>query len=175
LTEEETSAGEGSGEVDEDREALRAELGDDLLDFRRVHPESADEQLWLTVPARAAVRAAGLLRNQGFSYFSYAAAVDYLEREPRFEVVYSVVDLSKRRRAQLKVVAEEGEPPTVPSLSYVWKGADWHEREAFDLMGIHFSGHPDLRRIAMPDEWSGHPQRKDYVISELVLPRPGPG
>jgi NADH-quinone oxidoreductase subunit C len=59
-----------------------------------------------------------------------------------------------------------GEDEKVPSLVSVWKGADWHEREAYDLLGISFSGHPDLRRILLPDEWKGHPLRKDYVLAE---------
>jgi NADH-quinone oxidoreductase subunit C len=88
--------------------------------------------------------------------------VDYLGwKEPRFEVVYHLASLRKRHRIRLKVALEERDA-VVPTLTGVWKGVDWFEREAFDLYGIRFEGHPDLRRILMYPEFEGHPLRKDY-------------
>jgi NADH-quinone oxidoreductase subunit C len=81
----------------------------------------------------------------------------------RFAVSYHLLSVSERpRRVRLQVWLDDGEP--VPSVIGVWPTADWHEREAFDLMGIEFSGHPNLRRILMDDDWVGHPLRKDYPI-----------
>lgn len=87
--------------------------------------------------------------------------VDYLGRTPRFEVVYHLLSLTKRQRVRLKVQLEESDLE-VPSVISVWKGVDWFEREAWDMYGIRFAGHPDLRRILMYEEFEGHPLRKDY-------------
>jgi NADH-quinone oxidoreductase subunit C len=88
--------------------------------------------------------------------------VDYLGwREPRFEVVYHLMSLKKRQRIRLKVQLDEADLH-VPTLTNVWKGVDWFEREAYDMYGIIFDGHPDLRRILMYPEFEGHPLRKDY-------------
>ena len=103
-------------------------------------------------------------------------AVDYLGiREPRFEVVYHLHSLTKGHRLRIKVPAD-GEHPSVPSVIGVWKAANWMEREVFDMYGVRFEGHPDLRRVLLYPEFSGHPLRKDYDIEHrqpLVPPRPG--
>ena len=88
--------------------------------------------------------------------------VDFLGRLPRFEVVYHLLSMSHKRRLRLKVLAGEGE--SVPSVVGVYPTANFHEREVYDMFGIDFQGHPDLRRILMPDEWEGHPLRKDYPL-----------
>lgn len=104
-----------------------------------------------------------------FNYLSDLTAVDHLremkEGDPRFEVVYHFFSTKTKRRIRLKVAAW-GDPPTVPSLTPIWVGADWHERECYDMFGIIFEGHPDLRRILMPDDWEGYPLRKDHPASE---------
>jgi NADH-quinone oxidoreductase subunit C len=92
------------------------------------------------------------------------AGVDYLGREPRFEVVYHLYSIPHNRRLRLKVRVPESDL-VVPSVSAVWSTANWHEREAFDMLGIWFAEHPDLRRIYMPDDYPGHPLRKDFPIS----------
>jgi NADH-quinone oxidoreductase subunit C len=89
------------------------------------------------------------------------AGVDYLGREPRFEVVYHLYSVLRNRRLRLKVRMAEDDA-ALPSVTSVWSTADWHEREAFDMLGIHFIGHPDLRRIYMPEDYPGHPLRKDF-------------
>jgi NADH-quinone oxidoreductase subunit C len=87
--------------------------------------------------------------------------VDYLGREPRFEVVYQLYSVPYNRRLRLKVRVAENDA-IVPSVTSVWTTANWHEREAFDMLGIHFADHPDLRRIYMPDDYPGYPLRKDF-------------
>jgi len=91
---------------------------------------------------------------------SNLCGVDYPDRAQRFEVVYHLFSISKLHRINLKVQVADREP--VPTVTGVWRTANWHEREAFDLLGIPFEGHPDLRRILMPDDWQGHPLRKEY-------------
>jgi len=99
-----------------------------------------------------------------FDYLIDVCGVDYLgKKEKRFEVVYHLYSIKHRRMIRLK--AEVGEEDlTIDSVTSVWIGANWHERETFDLYGINFSGHPDLRRILMPEDWEGHPLRKDYPL-----------
>ena len=104
-------------------------------------------------------------RDLVFDFLSDLTAVDRLrldEPGPRFEVVYHLYSISRRNRLRLKVRAEDGQ--AVPTVSTVWEGAIWFEREVFDLLGIPFAGHPDLRRIVLPDDWEGHPLRKDYPV-----------
>ena len=85
-----------------------------------------------------------------------------VDRGEQFEVVYHLMSLATNRIVGLKLAVPR-EDPHVPSLVGVWRGVDWHEREIFDLLGIRFDGHPDLRRILLPDDWEGHPLRKDYT------------
>jgi len=109
-----------------------------------------------------------------FAFLVDLLPVDYLPREPRFEIVYLMASLGmsgfgdtpKRLRVKVRVPGHE---PTLPSVSSVWPAANWSEREAYDLFGIHFSDHPDLRRILMPDDWEGFPLRKDYPV-QITLP-----
>src|SRR5258708_17564574 len=112
------------------------------------------------------------LRDRPGLEFSFACditGVDYLPREPRFEVMMHLVSLGvppygdtpKRLRVKVRV---PGTDPRMPTVSGVWKAMNWGEREVYDLFGIHFDGHPDLRRILMPDDWDGHPARKDYPV-----------
>ena len=94
-------------------------------------------------------------------------AVDYSrypgDNGPRFEVVYNLISTEYRHRIRLKVRVPE-EDPRIDTVSAVWHTANWNERETFDLMGIKFDGHPDLRRILLPDDWEGHPLRKEYPL-----------
>ena len=98
-----------------------------------------------------------------FDYLVDLCGVDHYPREPRFGVVYHLRSMRTRLPLRLKV-SLPGESPLVSSVVSVWKGADWLEREAFDLLGISFEGHPDLRRILLTPEWKGHPLRKDYPL-----------
>ena len=96
-------------------------------------------------------------------YLIDVTAVDWQPKTPRFEVVYILHSIKHNHRIRLKVPLLE-EDPSVPSVCAVWRTADWLERETYDLMGIRFEGHPNLSRILMPDDWEGHPLRKDYPI-----------
>lgn len=109
---------------------------------------------------------ARFLKEQGYAMLLDVGGVDYLGRRPaeeRFEVVYHLLDIQRLRRIRLRVVLPQDDP-ALPSLSDLWPSASWAEREAFDLFGIRFTGHPKLKRILMPDDWEGHPLRKDYPL-----------
>ena len=98
-----------------------------------------------------------------FELLSGATCTDKYPVEPRFEMSYHLVSIANKSKVRLRVKLA-GDDPTVDSLVPVWPGANWLEREIFDLMGIRFNGHPDLRRILLPDDWEGHPLRKDYPV-----------
>jgi NADH-quinone oxidoreductase subunit C len=133
--------------------------------FGKALTETSDfrEDLSIVVDPNSVVEVARHLKEvEGFDYFLYATAVDWPARDPRFTVVWEVRSLANKTRIRIKTTASMPEPH-VPTLTSVWPAADWHERETWDLFGIKFDGHPDLRRILMPDTWEGHPLRKDYV------------
>ncbi len=108
-----------------------------------------------------------------FDLCSDVTATDWPPRAERFDVIYALYSTRLRHRVRLKVRVAEG--GAVPSVAGIWPAANWLEREVFDMFGIRFDGHPDLRRILMPDEWQGHPQRKDYPLEgpgEMLLENP---
>jgi NADH-quinone oxidoreductase subunit C len=108
-----------------------------------------------------------------FDFCSDLTATDWLPRVPRFDVIYCLYSTRHRHRARVKVRVADGQ--AVPSAVPLWPAANWFEREVFDMFGIPFQGHPDPRRILMPEEWQGHPQRKDYPLEgpgELLLEGP---
>lgn len=98
-----------------------------------------------------------------FDYLTDLTAVDYPARPQRFDVVYHLYSMTQNH--MLRVKAAVGEDEEIPSVVGVWKTANWQERECFDMFGILFSGHPDLRRILLPEDWEGHPLRKDYPLA----------
>jgi NADH-quinone oxidoreductase subunit C len=126
--------------------------------------------------ARAWADAARSLDGEGW-WLAGLCGLDRLglrDEGHRFEVVVQLLHHERRERKMVRVAAE-GEPPTVPSIVDVWPSATNMEREAFDLFGIHFEGHPKLTRILMPDEWEGHPLRKDYGVGKVpveFIPQP---
>ena len=99
--------------------------------------------------------------NLQFNFLSDATSVDRFPSEPRFELNYHLVSIPKKMKIRLRTRLS-GADPVVDSVVPVWPGANWLEREIFDLMGIRFNGHPDLRRILLPDDWEGYPLRRDY-------------
>jgi NADH-quinone oxidoreductase subunit C len=98
-----------------------------------------------------------------FNFLSDVTCVDWYPAEPRFEVVYHLLSIPNKERVRLKVRLNSGSP-AIESLTSVWPGANYFEREVFDLFGVRFTGHPYLRRILMPEDWEGHPLRKDYPV-----------
>ena len=115
-------------------------------------------------PAKIASVCGFLKYDQSFVRLSSVTAVDRYPAEPRFEVVYHLHSIDRKERVRLKCRLG-GENPEIESVTSVWRGAGWYEREVFDLFGIRFLNHPDLRRIMMPDDWEGHPLRKDYPVT----------
>jgi NADH-quinone oxidoreductase subunit C len=105
-----------------------------------------------------------------FTFIAELTAVDFLPREPRFELVYIFVSIEHRARLRLKVRLH-GEDAHVRTVSDVWPAANWLEREVWDLFGIVFDGHPDPRRLLMPEDWDGYPLRKDYPVQIRMTPR----
>jgi NADH-quinone oxidoreductase subunit C len=98
-----------------------------------------------------------------FNLLTDATAVDRYPLEPRYELNYQLVSIPLKQKLRIRVKLSANDP-VVDSLFAVWKGANWLEREIFDMFGIQFTGHPDLRRILLPDDWEGHPLRKDYPV-----------
>jgi NADH-quinone oxidoreductase subunit C len=122
-------------------------------------------ELTLEVAAAKIASVCGFLKyDQQFVRLSSVTAVDRYPSEPRFEVVYHLHSVARKQRLRLKCRIA-GADPAIDSVTGVWRSANWYEREAWDLFGIRFPGHPDLKRILMPDDWEGHPLRKDYPIT----------
>ncbi|MFN7646190.1 MAG: NADH-quinone oxidoreductase subunit C [Acidobacteriota bacterium] len=137
---------------------LRERLGASVLETC-----SYLEQPFAVLTREAMVPALTLLRDEmGFDYLVDLTAVDYPKRTPRFELVYVVYSYGRNERVRLKAGVGAGE--RAPTAVGVFTGANWLEREVLDMFGIEFAGHPDPRRILMPEEWSGYPLRKDYGI-----------
>lgn len=130
----------------------------------------------IVVPASRLLEVTTHLRDTPgalFDFCSDVTATDWPPRAERFDLIYCLYSTTLRHRIRVKVRAADGQ--AVPSMAGIWPAANWFEREIFDLFGIRFDGHPNLRRILMPDEWQGHPQRKDYPLEgpgELLLESP---
>ncbi|AEJ39049.1 NADH-quinone oxidoreductase chain c 2 [Sulfobacillus acidophilus TPY] len=126
-----------------------------------VTPVEAVDQPTVIVPKDTILEVSQYLKEQeGYHLLLDVCAVDWFPARPRFEVVYHLYHPQKF--ARLRVKAWVGEEESLPSVVSVWPGANWPEREAYDLFGVTFDGHPNLTRIYLPDDWEGHPLRKDY-------------
>ncbi|MGE5246427.1 MAG: NADH-quinone oxidoreductase subunit C [Betaproteobacteria bacterium] len=130
----------------------------------------------IVVEAARLLEAARYLRDApdaAFDFCSDATATDWPPRAERFDIIYCLYSTRHRHRVRLKARAAEHQP--VPSLTALWPAADWLEREIWDMFGVNLTGHPDRRRILMPEDWQGHPQRKDYPLEgpgELLIENP---
>ena len=156
-------------------DALRGSVPDGAVDAA----PAGDGMPAIYVAREHAAAVCQALRDDPALQFALAVdmtAVDFLPREPRFEVVVHLVSLGippygntpKRLRVKFRV---PGTDPHMPTLSGVWKAMNWAEREVYDMFGVHFDGHPDLRRILMPEDWDGHPARKDYPVQIKMTPK----
>jgi NADH/F420H2 dehydrogenase subunit C len=157
--------------------------GATALDPTAVRPDIDDARIIRITPAELHATLERL-KGEGFAMLIDIGAADYPGREPRFDVVYHLIKLSKEARTIAAVGTPErvrvlcGVPendPIVPTVTDMWPNADWPEREVFDLFGVRFSDHPDMRRIQMPVEWEGFPLRKDYPLrgpAREKTPRP---
>ncbi len=150
--------------------AIQAALPDSVVDVRVFRDE-----LTLVVKPSELVAVTRYLRDTKglvYNYLSDISAVDYYpdyNRPGRFGVSYHLYSMLYSRRIRVKVFLPE-EEPSVRSVTVVWPAAEWLEREVYDMMGINFEGHPDLRRVLLPDDWDGHPHRRDYPLGyETVM------
>ena len=142
-------------------EKLKARFGDLILSAQNERDEET-----LIINREGAYDFFRALRDEPdfqFNFLTDVTAVDWLERKPRYDVVYQLNSLPLAHRIRVKI-GVDGPEPWVHSVVGVWGAADWLERECFDMFGIVFEGHPDLKRILLPDEWQGYPLRKDYDI-----------
>ena len=137
-------------------EKLEKEIGATVSEYR------GDASL--VVPADKVVEACQQVKGLGFELLSAMTAVDYWPQEtPRFHVIYQFSSISRNMVLTLRVPLA-GVNPSLPTVSHLYRNANWRERELWDMFGIKFKGHPDLRRILMPADWEGHPLRKDYPL-----------
>ncbi len=120
-------------------------------------------ELTLEIASARIVDTCRLLKADGYMRLAAVTCVDWYPMEPRFEVVYHLHSISRNERLRLKCKVS-GEKPEIDSVFCVWRGADWYEREVFDMFGVFFRNHPNMTRILMPDDWEGHPLRKDYPV-----------
>jgi len=127
-------------------------------------PSNLRGDFGLVITPGSIVDACGKLQAQGFELLSAMTAVDYWpQQNPRFHVLYQLSSISKHLVLTLRVPVA-GVNPSLPTISGIYRNANWRERELWDMFGIKFDGHPDLRRILMPVDWEGHPLRKDYPL-----------
>jgi NADH-quinone oxidoreductase subunit C len=138
--------------------ALLSWKADGLLDARFDRGE-----LTLTVDSEEIVPALRALQAGGYNFFEDMTAVDWYPSIPRFQLSYHLLSHALKDRVRLRAMLDEADP-SVESITTIWAGANYYEREVFDLFGIRFEGHPNLRRILMPDDWKGFPLRKDYPV-----------
>jgi NADH-quinone oxidoreductase subunit C len=120
-------------------------------------------ELTLTVVPEAIRPAAAAVQAAGYNAFEDMTAVDWFPSEPRFQLSYHILSHKLKERIRIRAMVS-GTEPAVESITPVWPGANYYEREVFDLFGVRFDGHPNLRRIMMPEDWVGHPLRKDYPV-----------
>jgi NADH-quinone oxidoreductase subunit C len=121
------------------------------------------EELTITVARENIIAACEAVKASCYNFLEDVTAVDWYPSEPRFQICYSILSFSLKRRVRL-VVRLAGDDASLDSITGIWPSANFYEREIFDLFGVHFGGHPNLRRIMMPEDWQGHPLRKDYPV-----------
>jgi len=149
------------------KQILSAKFGEDI------GSEEKGIQPILTAPANKIAELCKFLFEDDRLYFDYLACITALDNGPvlaTMELVYNLTSIPYGHDLMIKILfprnMEDQPLPNISTVSHIWKTADWHEREAFDLMGINFVNHPDMRRILLPEDWEGHPLRKDYHAQE---------
>jgi NADH-quinone oxidoreductase subunit C len=120
-------------------------------------------ELTITVSRENIIAACEAVKQAGYTFLEDVTAVDWYPSEPRFQITYHILSMSLKARIRLVARLSEDDA-VIDSIVGVWPSANFYEREVFDLFGVRFSGHPNLRRIMMPDDWQGHPLRKDYPV-----------
>jgi len=138
---------------------LKGKFSSSVLDVVEFRGETT-----ITVKKEDIVAISTFMKNDlGYNFLCDLCGVDYMGQSPRFMVVYNIYNITTKDRLRIKIPVEESDAK-VDTVSGVWGTANWHERECWDLMGISFNNHPDLRRILMAADWEGHPLRKDYPL-----------
>jgi len=148
--------------------AALVEPFDSAVVVERSYASSEITYFAISIPVAEWVAFAEAAKANGFDAFSDLFAIDHFTEAPRFEVVLNLISMTTRERIVVSTRVPYDDP-SVPTLTEVFVGANFYEREAYDLMGIDFPGHPDLTRILMPDEWVGHPLRKDFDIGAVPV------
>ena len=120
-------------------------------------------ELTITVARENIIVASEAVKQAGYNFLEDVTAVDWYPSEPRFQIVYHILSMSRKERVRV-VVRLDSDSASLDSITSVWPAANFYEREIFDLFGVHFGGHPNLRRIMMPEDWNGYPLRKDYPV-----------
>ena len=120
-------------------------------------------ELTITVARENIIAACKAVQQAGYNFLEDVTAVDWYPSEPRFQITYHILSHRLKERVRLHVMVESMDP-SVDSITSVWPAANFYEREVWDLFGVRFNGHPGLRRIMMPEDWNGHPLRKDYPV-----------
>ncbi|TDE18221.1 NADH-quinone oxidoreductase subunit C [Dyadobacter psychrotolerans] len=127
----------------------------------------------LIIPVEQIALVCRFLHEDDRMYFDYLACITAIDNGAglaTMEIIYNLTSIPYGHDLMIKAIFPRNLPeetlPVVPTVSHIWRTADWHEREAFDLVGIHFEGHPDMRRILLPEDWEGHPLRKDYKVQD---------
>lgn len=154
-------------DIQELAEAIQATVGEVNL----LQQDITSVQPYFTVTPESLVPLCEWLRTiYHFDHLNCITAVDNGEKAGTIDLIYHLTALTRARTIAIKIAILRGDPPQdmpqAPSLTSLWRTADWHEREAYDLFGIQFTGHPDLRRILLPADWQGFPLRKDYIEQE---------
>jgi NADH-quinone oxidoreductase subunit C len=154
---------------DEIKRLLSEKFGSDVI----IEDQKGGLQPALTINPNSIVPVCKELRdnkNTWFDFLSCLTGIDHGVENNKFSVAYHLASIPHKHQLVLKVIIDHDRSldslPSFISVSDIWKTAEWHEREAFDLLGIQFEGHPDLRRILLPDDWEGYPLRKDYIAAE---------
>lgn len=143
-------------------ERLGKELGADVVFDLHADPKK-EKDPWFQVAPAAIARVSAFLKKDpelACDYLECVTGVDY-PSDKKIHVVYHIYSMSKKHRVVIKCLCDR-ETPSLPTVAVVWSTANWQERECFDLLGVTFEGHPDLRRLLLPEDWEGHPLRKDY-------------
>lgn len=151
------------------RDLLAARFGPEIV----LAEDTAAPQPYLLVPADRIADVCRFLHEDERTYFDLLECLSALDNGPEagtLDLAYVLYSIPHEHHLTLKIRVPrqnaDGSLPEVPTVSTVWRTADWHEREAYDLMGVRFTGHPDLRRLFLPEDWEGHPLRKDYAEQE---------
>ena len=158
-----------------DANAIAAAVGESLPGVQIEVAPSVDLQATFYVQPDDISQVLQAMRDRAdlrFEVLAEMTAADYWPREPRFEVIYYLISVERRLRARVKVRLA-GTDPHLPTATVLWKSANWLEREVWDMFGIAFDGHPDPRRLLMPEDWEGYPARKDYPVQILKKPEAG--